>query len=215
MKNLITILIVLITFQNGFGQKNNFIGHYYNGLGTDLIINKDSTFHISHIPPLEGCVLEIFSSSGIWKSQNDTIILFPISDTAISNQFYLRNSSDTLSKDTIYFTIRSIFDDKLLPLANIIVYSDENKMIERTMSDFDGLGKLKKINFSYILVYYNGYYPIRINKDDLGGNNIHLKITVGGRETYLTENMYLLQRKYGVLKVIKGHKDGYTFRKLK
>lgn len=215
MKNLLVIFFVVFLFQNGFGQKNNIIGNYYNGLGTNLLINDDNSFQISHSPPQEDCILEIFTSIGKWKSQNDTIILMPLLDTISSNQFVLEHSSDTLSQDFIYFTIRSIFDNELLPFSNVALYSEDNKIIEGTTSDFDGYCKLRKRDFAYILVFFNDYYPAKIDKNLLNGNNFRLKITVGGRNTYLTENMYLLQKKYGILKVIKGHKDGYTFRKLK
>lgn len=214
MKKQLFISFLLIFGLKGFGQEARIIGKYYNGLGTQLIIEKDNKFSISHTPPIEGCIADVFSSDGTWKLQNDTIKLIPILDNT-AFQFNKIEIADTLSIDTLYLRLSTFFENEYLPFANIVLFSSTNKIIGGTTSDFDGFAKIKKIDFSYILVTYGGYTDAKIESNDITGNMIIIKMARGGSDKYLTEEMHLIQKRNGTLKVIKGHKDGYTFRKLK
>ncbi|HRN41538.1 MAG TPA: hypothetical protein PK649_05635 [Vicingus sp.] len=215
MKNLFIILIVLIVALNGFGQNKQIIGQYSNSFKTELVIKSDSTFIISK-STLQGCVVTVNTSAGKIKTHNNIFDFIPNDDLKSSELFEFNSKSDTLSSDSIYIQLNSMYNkEQIISYGIVTFYSKENQIILNSTTNEVGFGRYKKLDFSYIKISYILFSDVIIFNEDIEGNMITVELVKGSDKKLLNGNLSFIQKSNGNLKVLNDFENKSIFKKLK
>lgn len=192
-------------------QVDEYYGSYYNGKGTDLVLNSDSTFWVHHSPKTSSCISITYSSSGIWKYSNHLLTLIPNLGDSIYPIKPRLSFSDSLFKDTIYFQFSTASKFQPVPFVEVLLVNSKSKTLAWAFSDFNGLCKLPMNEFDELKIETSISNSISIPRNQLNGNFIKLIIEPKGFEQYLTEKITLMPSHGYKLKIINGKIDGQRF----
>jgi len=160
MKILYLISLILILFSTK--QKNNPVGEYENYFGSEININKDSTYNYSWHFDLSYSWID-----GKWEMHGDTILLNPI---LVYDTLSFYDSLSSCTTDSLFLsrdrkpnriTMKKFESDKSLSACQNCFSSPRKLFLkDEKLYDIDNKGKIRKAKRKGIIgnKKYQPYY---------------------------------------------------------